>query len=84
MFFSKIATVHTVYNIQKSLKRELGKSKTAIDLDCSKLTSDQMEEIEEECNRIIRNHSDVKVHVYESAKDSELQKVVSSVYWRYI
>ncbi|XP_046848732.1 alanyl-tRNA editing protein Aarsd1-like [Xenia sp. Carnegie-2017] len=59
----------------KTLSWELGKSKTAIDLDCSKLTSDQMEEIEEECNRIIRNHSDVKVHVYESAKDPELQKV---------
>ena len=57
--------------------RELGKTKTAIDLGCSSLTPDQLSEIEEECNMAIRNHTNVTVHVYESAKDPELQQVRS-------
>ncbi|CAB4029085.1 Alanyl-tRNA editing Aarsd1, partial [Paramuricea clavata] len=59
----------------KTLSWELGKTKTAIDLGCSSLTPDQLSEIEEECNMAIRNHTNVTVHVYESAKDPELQQV---------
>ena len=55
--------------------RELGKTKTAIDLGCSGLTPEQLSELEEECNEAIRNHTNVTVHVYESAKDPELQQV---------
>ena len=55
--------------------RDLGRNKTAIDLGCSNLTAEQMREIERECNDLIRNHVDVKVHVYDSNKDPELQNV---------
>ena len=55
--------------------RELGKTKTSIDLGCSSLTPEQLSQIEEECNKIIRDHTNVTVHVYESAKDPELQQV---------
>ena len=55
--------------------RDLGRNKTAIDLGCSNLTAEQMREIERECNDLIKNHVDVKVHVYDSNKDPELQNV---------
>lgn len=69
--------------INGCFNRELGKTKTAIDLGCSSLTPDQLAEIEQECNEAIRNHVNVIVHVYDSAKDPELQQVSRiKGYWR--
>lgn len=52
---------------------ELGKFRSHIELDCKKLTAEEMEWIERTANEIIRNSTPVNVHVHPSAACPELK-----------
>jgi len=63
-----------MYSIN-SITRELGKLRSHIELNCKKLTAEEMEWIETTANEIIRNNTPVNVHVYPSASCPELEHV---------
>ena len=53
----------------------MGKLRSHIELNCKKLTAEEMERIETTANEIIRNNTPVNVHVYPSASCPELEHV---------
>ena len=57
------------------ITRELGKLRSHIELNCKKLTAEEMEWIETTANEVIRNNTPVNVHVYPSASCPELEHV---------
>ena len=57
------------------ITRELGKLRSHIELNCKKLTAEEMEWIEATANEVIRNNTAVNVHVYPSASCPELKHV---------
>ena len=55
--------------------RELGKLHSHIELNCKKLTAEEMEWIETTANEIIRRNTPVNVHIYPDATSAKQENV---------
>ena len=55
--------------------RELGKLRSHIELNCKKLTAEEMEWIETTANEIIRRNTPVNVHIYPDATSAKQENV---------